>query len=138
MVNHADRGSNLIKVTDLESASVSPANLPAIATHGPLTGGDDGLTGLADADFVGNAAGKTGLHALDLVQDLSLLIVPGRATAAVHDAMVSYCEVNRDKGCFAVLDPPANSERDRHHHLRRHHRRRSAVSPSSPPSTGRG
>jgi hypothetical protein len=109
VVNHADRGSNLIQVTDLESASVSPTNLPAIATHGPLTGGDDGLTGLADADFVGNAAGKTGLHALDVVQDLSLLIVPGRATAAVHAAMVSYCEVTRDKGCFAVLDPPANS-----------------------------
>ncbi|HEB54095.1 MAG TPA: hypothetical protein ENI87_12655, partial [bacterium] len=34
--------------------------------------------------------GKTGLHAFDQVQDLSLLLVPGRATSAVHNAMVSY------------------------------------------------
>jgi phage tail sheath protein FI len=81
---------------------------PASGTFGPMTGGSDGLTGLADTDFVGSAAGKTGLHALDGVQNLSLLIVPGRTTSAVHNAMIAYCEVTRDKGCFAILDPPAN------------------------------
>jgi phage tail sheath protein FI len=108
VVNHPDRGSNLIKVEDLASASASPANLPATGTFGPLTGGSDGLTSLADTDFIGSPAGKTGLRALDVIQDLSLLIVPGRATSAVHNAMVSYCEAARDKGCFAIFDPPAN------------------------------
>src|SRR5690606_4467308 len=56
----------------------------------------------------GSDAGKTGIRALDLVQDLTLLLVPGRATAAVHNAMVAYCEVERDGSVFAILDPPAN------------------------------
>ena len=108
VINNADRGSTLVKVTDLQSATASPGDIPAAGTFGPLTGGDDGLTSLADTDFVGSPAGKTGLYALNTVQNLSLLIVPGRSTSAVHNAMISYCEVTRDKGCFAILDPPAN------------------------------
>ncbi len=108
VVNDPNNGSRLIAVTDLLSASTPPDNLPAAGTFGPLTGGGDGLTGLTDADFVGSDAGRTGLRALDTVQQLSLLIVPGRATAAVHGAMITYCEVTRDKSCFAILDPPAN------------------------------
>jgi len=95
-------GSILVRVTDLF--------LPGQPVPGPqtvsLAGGDDGLTGLDDGDFVGSEVGKTGLHALDAVQDLTLLLVPGRATAAVHTAMVSYCEVVRDGAVFAILDPP--------------------------------
>ncbi len=108
VVNHADRGSSLVVVTDLAPTTAPADKQPSTGTFGPLTGGNDGLSGLADVDFVGSGASKTGLHALDVVQDLSLLVVPGRATAAVHAAMVSYCEVTRDKGCFAILDPPAN------------------------------
>ena len=109
VINDERTGSQLITVQDLENGSGSPANLPALGTFGPLAGGDDGLAGLTDADFIGSAASMTGLAALDTVQDLSLLIVPGRATAAVHNAMLTYCEVTRAKGCFAVLDPPANA-----------------------------
>jgi hypothetical protein len=108
VVNHPDRGSRLIKVTDLGSASAAPENLPALGVFGPMVGGADGLADLADIDFIGSDAGKTGLRALDCVQDLSLLIVPGRSTSAMHNAMVSYCEAARDKSCFAILDPPAN------------------------------
>lgn len=107
-INHADRGSKLVKVEDLNSTTASPANMAPAGTFGPLAGGGDGLAGLADSDFVGSPAGKNGLRALDCIQDLSLLIVPGRATAAMHNAMVSYCEVVRDKSCFAVFDCPAN------------------------------
>jgi hypothetical protein len=108
VVNHADRGSRPVKVTDLASATAAPDNMPAAGTFGPLTGSGDGLTSLADTDFIGSAAGKTGIRALDCIQDLSLLIVPGRSTSAVHNAMISYCEAARDKSCFAILDPPAN------------------------------
>jgi len=73
----------------------------------PLAGGADGLTGLNDADFIGSEAGKTGLHALDSVQELSLLLVPGRATPAVHNAMVQYCEEARGGTVFPILDSPA-------------------------------
>jgi len=104
IVNDSRFGSNFVRITD--------QHLPGALVPSPqvaqLTGGDDGLTGLDDTDFAGSEAGKTGLHALDQVQDLSLLLVPGRATAAVHNAMVAYCEVDRDGTVFAVLDPPAN------------------------------
>jgi phage tail sheath protein FI len=94
------RGSNLIRVSVTAGATALPAQRVA------LTGGDDGLTGLVDADFIGNATARSGLRALDRIQDLSIVLVPGQATPAVHQAMVQYCEVVRDGLCFAVLDPP--------------------------------
>lgn len=100
-------GSQLITVTDLEVAT-PPANAPAVGTFGPLTGGDDGLAGLVDADFIGSDAGKTGIRALDLVDDLTLLVIPGQATSAVQNAMITYCEITRSKALFAILDPPAD------------------------------
>jgi phage tail sheath protein FI len=100
VVNHLKTGSNLIKLTELVAAT-RPDNQTA-----SLSGGDDGLTGLSDTDFTGSSTGKTGLYALDEVQDLAILLVPGRATSAVHNAMIAYCEVTRDGTVFAVLDPP--------------------------------
>ena len=102
MVNDARSGSALIRVVDL---LVSGAQAPDEQIV-QLAGGDDGLTGLDDNDFIGSKTGKTGLHALNKVQDLSLLFVPGRATPANHDAMIAYCEVERDGFVFPVLDPP--------------------------------
>lgn len=103
-------GSRLIAVTDLAAATTSPNDLPTTGTFGPLTGGNDGLSGLVDADYIGasSSTGKTGIRALDLVEDLTLLLVPGQATSAIHNAMLTYCEVTRSMQPFAVLDPPAN------------------------------
>lgn len=112
VVNNAVRGSRYIKTTDLASATVSPGNLPALTLSAALATGNDGLTSLADADFVGavgTTAGATGLRSLDRSQELSLLIVPGRATSTVQNAMLTYCETTRDKSVFAILDPPANT-----------------------------
>jgi phage tail sheath protein FI len=110
VVNNATTGSKLITVTDLDAGISVSGDRPANATSAFMSGGNDGLVGLVDADFTGasSANGKTGLRALDTVQDLTLLIVPGRATSAVHNAMLTYCEATRDKQVFAVLDPPAN------------------------------
>ncbi len=104
VANDARTGSLLVRVVD--QLLTGAPNLAAQTVA--LTGGDDGLTGLDDADFTGNEAAKTGLHALDQVQELSVLLVPGRATPAVHAAMIRYAEVDRDGTVFAVLDPPAN------------------------------
>jgi hypothetical protein len=103
VVNDARSGSALVRVIDLH-ASGSPMPTPSTVR---LVGGDDGLTGLGDADFIGAEAGKTGLRALDRVLDLAILFVPGRATPAVHQAMVQYCEIERRGSVFPVLDPPA-------------------------------
>ncbi len=102
LVNHTTRGSRLI---DIEATSDA---LPAEQTV-RLSGGDDGFVDLDDTDFIGSDVGKTGLHAFDTVQDISLLIVPDRATAAVHQAMMRYCEIVREGILFAILDPPPNA-----------------------------
>jgi phage tail sheath protein FI len=105
IINDAKTGSSLIRVTDqrLAGAPTLPPQLVA------LSGGDDGLDGFGDVDLVGNALGRTGLHALDRTIDIALLLVPGHATPAVHNAMITYCEVDRGGSMFAVLDPPAGA-----------------------------
>jgi len=100
--------SGLVDATDLFSGATSPANLPALGTYTAWASQDDGLTGLVDADFTGSQAGGTGLFAFDLVNNITLLVVPGRATSAVQNAMIQYCEVERVGSCFAILDPPEN------------------------------
>ncbi|RJS14144.1 phage tail protein [Corallococcus sp. H22C18031201] len=100
-LNDARTGSRYV-----EAFLVEPGAVPDVQTVA-LSGGSDGLVGLGDSDFIGSEATKTGLYALDSVQELSLLLVPGRATPAVHNAMVRYCEVARDGLAFAVLDSPA-------------------------------
>ncbi len=94
--------------TDLAVSGSVTARRPANGTYGPLTGGSDGLASLADIDFIGSAAGKTGMYAFDLVSEVSMLGISDRATAAVHNAMISYCEVWRKMSMFPILDPPAN------------------------------
>lgn len=98
--------SNLIAVTDLINNN---AAVLVIGLFGALTGGSDGLTSLADADYTGGQGvnGYVGLHLLDQVPQIDLLCVPGRATSAVHNGMVTYAETTRKGLCFALLDPPA-------------------------------
>lgn len=109
VINHATLGSKYVVATDLDSATAAPGDLPALGTTAFFASGADGLGSLADTDFSGGsgANGKTGLRALDAVLNLSLLIVPGRATSAVQNAMITYCEVTRGRQAFAILDPPA-------------------------------
>lgn len=108
VINDTDNGSEYIAVADLDAALSSPDDRPANATVGPLTGGSDGLSSLDDNDFIGSSAGPTGLYTFDETQELSLLIIPGRATSAVQNAMLTYCEVTRSRSIFAIFDPPAN------------------------------
>ena len=105
VVNNVNTGSKLIAVTDLDSTAADPR--PAEGIFGPLTGGNDGLAGLDDTDFIGSDAGDTGLHAFDQTQGIRVLISPDRPTAAVANAMITYCDTFRDKECFAIIDPPA-------------------------------
>lgn len=94
-------GSNLISIVDLGNGGI-----PASGTSPFLSGGDDGIAALNDADVVGSQAGKTGLFAFDTVTGANLLIAPGQTSASVHNAMINYAENVRNKSLFAVLDPP--------------------------------
>lgn len=104
LLNDASAGSKYITATDLDSSNSSPADRPGNATY-TMTGGDDGLTGLADTDFVGSQDGGTGLYSFDIVLDGTVLVVPDRSSVqAVSTAMLSYAEDHR---MFAIIDPPA-------------------------------
>ena len=98
---------------DVDSGGSHYFTVAAITTDRPdnatLTpsGGDDGLTGIADTDYLGDSAGGTGLHALDNYDDVTILTIPGQADSAIHNGMLTYCESTRNGTCFAVLDPPA-------------------------------
>lgn len=111
IINHPATGSKHLAAVNLVAGTGSPAtDRPANGTGANLSGGSDGLGGLTDTDFTGAEGAnnsKTGLRVFDVVQDMSILAVPGRATAAVQNAMLTYCEVTRDMTMIAVLDPPA-------------------------------
>lgn len=107
IMNATSGGSNLLAFTDLEAEGTTLQRRPANGTFGSITGGDDGLDGLTDSDFVGSASAGNGLRAIDAIKDTDLLIVPHySSTAVVANAMVQYCEVERDGLMFTVIDPP--------------------------------
>lgn len=104
IVNDPNTGSDFVAINDLAVGTRPDDQSVALAT------GDDGLTGLADTDYTGSAASaepKTGVHQLDNVENLTLLAIPGRATSAVANKMLTYCETDRKGQVFAILDPPA-------------------------------
>lgn len=108
VLNNEDTGSRLVTATDLDA--VAPlSGRPANGLYGPMTGGDDGLTGLNDNDFIGSAVGKTGIRALDTAPEVTLLNIPDRPTPAVHQAMYQYSELVRDRAIYCLWDPPSGS-----------------------------
>jgi hypothetical protein len=114
VVNNISTGSNFVSATDLDLYPADPTLAkPDIGTAEPfrkdwgvMSGGNDGLTSLVDADFLGNSAGPTGLYCLDLVEDLAIVAIPDRASAAIHTGLLDYCEVWREGRPFAILDCP--------------------------------
>jgi phage tail sheath protein FI len=105
--------SNLVITVDQNSITAPPGDRPANGTY-PLLTGDDGLVGLVDADFTGGigvgvapGTGSTGMRALDGIDEIRLLAVPGEATSAIHNGMLTYCEFTRSLSMFAVLDSVA-------------------------------
>jgi len=70
-----------------------------------LSGGSDGSAPVA-ADYKGDDGGpgaRTGLQALQDIDDISIIAVPGIADQAVQDAMIAQC--SNLKYRFAILDP---------------------------------
>lgn len=106
VVNDTESGSVLVAMVDLDAARTAPSDRP-VNTTSTLAGGDDGLSSLDDNDFIGSSISKVGIRSFDEQTGIALLMVPGRATASVHSAMVTYCELTRAGSIFPVLDPPA-------------------------------
>jgi len=83
-------------------------NFPAFGVVNVMAGGNDGITDITDADYIGvvTPGGKTGLQLFANAEDLDLniLMVPGISSAAVINEELLLCSVRGD--CMAIIDPP--------------------------------
>lgn len=96
LLNDVDTGSKFVTAADIGATDQRPTN-----GDYTLAGGDDGLAGIADADFLGLA----GLGAYAWTPEfIALKAIPGKTSAAINQALVADGEAT---GCFAVLDPPS-------------------------------
>jgi len=79
--------------------------VPKYGTY-DLAGGDNGITGIADADYIGTASPATGLQTLvdPETVDLNMVAIPGISSAAVVNAIITFCETRND--CLGLIDPP--------------------------------
>jgi len=101
-----DNGSTLITVGP-PLGSTTPLSFPM---------GDDGLRTLLaggnngnppnPTDYIGvdsGAGNRTGLQAMVDIDEVAILAIPGRTEQAVQSALISQCELLKDR--FAILDP---------------------------------
>ncbi|RTL16003.1 MAG: hypothetical protein EKK55_25050 [Rhodocyclaceae bacterium] len=112
LVNEGGNGQRKSRLLTVEYVGTlaAPLNLPALGTSAALAGGNDGLAGLVDADFVGDTDGDdgaTGLRVFDVLDRVDEACIPGRATATAQNGLITYCDVHREGRAFAVLGSPA-------------------------------
>lgn len=110
VVNHEDSGSWYVTAEDLDAVGTPTTRRPANTSGTALGGGDDGLTSLDYNDYIGDKSAKTGLYAFDAADDITILAVPDATDANTQKAMIQYCEVDRAKLVFSILDPQAECD----------------------------
>lgn len=83
-----------------------PATVPNPESYWlDLPGGADNLGGLSVDDFVGVDGGsgnRTGIQALEDIDEISICLAPGMWSSTVHSALIQHCETLKDR--FAVID----------------------------------
>jgi phage tail sheath protein FI len=98
-------GSKLVNIVDGEmDSSVFPMIPTGFATY--LQNGNDGeIPG--DNDYKGNSDGgpgkRTGIKALEDIDDISIVAVPGITSQDVQNELINHCEIVM-KDRFAILD----------------------------------
>ena len=116
LVNYVNNQSALVNVQAgpglLSGSSTvfnSLSNFPTAPNGGwwPLAGGADNMNQLSVYDFVGVDGGsghRTGIQALEDIDNVSICVVPGMWSTTIQSALVTFCETLADR--FAILDPP--------------------------------
>ncbi|MFI0777461.1 phage tail sheath family protein [Streptomyces sp. NPDC021212] len=97
--------SKLVRATAL-STDPQKFPLPAVGSWLTLADGDDAYGSLSVADFVGEDGGsgkRTGIAALEDIDEVAVCAVPGMWSGTVESALVTHCELLKDR--FAILDP---------------------------------
>jgi hypothetical protein len=102
--------SQLITLDEGAAFSTSLTEFPTTYPHGgwlTLQNGDDALGALSVEDFVGVDGGsghRTGIQAMEDIDEIAICAVPGMWSQTVQAALISHCELLKDR--FAILDPP--------------------------------
>jgi phage tail sheath protein FI len=107
--------SSLVRVTTVPPANgggYSETNLTLFPTSPgaewvDLANGDDAFGDLSVDDFVGQDGGsgnRTGIQALEDIEEISLVAAPGMWSSTVSSALILHSEQLRYR--FAVIDPP--------------------------------
>jgi len=84
IINSGTRKSNYVTV------AVSVEDVLPVAATTALTLGDDGLTSIADEDYIGDSAGRTGMYSLDTVREMLTICHPGITAQDVIVAGQNY------------------------------------------------
>jgi hypothetical protein len=109
IVTRVNEISALIELDDGGEVLPTGLNQLPIATDGrwqQLQNGDDRLEQLTVDDFVGIDGGsgeRTGIQALEDIDEISICLAPGIWASTVHNALIQHCEILKDR--FAILDP---------------------------------
>jgi uncharacterized protein len=109
-VDQINNGSTLIEVGILAAGTAGqPFLFPSGADGLRIvldTGGIDGTAPPTDLDYVGTDPGpgkRTGIKALEDIDQISIIAAPGITTQVVQNALINQCEQLKDR--FAILDP---------------------------------
>jgi phage tail sheath protein FI len=109
-VNEISKYVELVQLTN--PLSLTFADFPSVPSSAPqqhwanLVNGADNLAALTVDDFVGvdNGSGnRTGIAALEDIDEISICMVPGLWSTSVQNALIVHCETLKDR--FAILDP---------------------------------
>lgn len=104
-----NRASEYIAITGDFTARPSPGSPPTVPTQ--LTNGADGNTG--SVSFIGAPPAPdgnvmvtgTGIFALDKINDVSLIVIPGQGDIVTVNAGIEYCKNQRPlQDCFFIGD----------------------------------
>lgn len=95
VVTALSEGESLFLAEDMESAATAPADRPLAGTYTPA-GGNDGLSGLTAADWLGTAEARNGVHALDVVRGFRLVTTPGMTDHTVQQAIDAWAVARLD------------------------------------------
>jgi uncharacterized protein len=96
------RANALDDLSDIRNFPTSPTGTSLILADG----GTDAYNGLSVADFVGTDGGsglRTGIVALEDIDEIAICAVPGVWSGTVESALITHCELLKDR--FAILDP---------------------------------
>jgi phage tail sheath protein FI len=102
--------SQLVTLEQGAAFSTVLTEFPTAFPHGgwlPLAGGDDQLGALSVENFVGlfgDSGHRTGIQALEDIDEIAICAVPGMWSQTVQAALIGHCELLKDR--FAILDPP--------------------------------